>query len=283
MIASMASQTDAVVARDGTSIFTRTWPARPAGDPWALVLLVHGLAEHSGRYEHVGEWLADAGLEVHAYDHRGFGRSGGRRGHVERWSQLLSDLQERVVALRRPGLPFVLYGHSMGGLICVEYCESERPQPDLLVLSAPGLVSGHPRYLHWLAAVLGRVTPRWAPLLPPGDFSVLSRDVAVQHAFANDPLAVHNQTARFGLEAFAAQPRASAAVSRIRIPTLVIHGGEDRLVPPQASEGLGKLPNVERRLYPGLRHELHNEPEGRQIVGEVIDWLRARVAMEGAV
>jgi alpha-beta hydrolase superfamily lysophospholipase len=277
----MPSQTDAVVARDGTPLFTRTWPARPAGEPWALVLLVHGVAEHTGRYEDVGEWLAGAGLEVQAYDHRDFGRSGGRRGHVERWSQLLSDLQERVVALRRPGLPFVLYGHSMGGLICAEYCEGDRPQPDLLVLSAPGLASGHPRYLHWLAAVLGRVTPRWAPPLPLGDFSVLSRDPAVAEAFANDPLAVHNQTARFGLEAFTAQSRASAAVGRIRIPTLVIHGEEDRLVPPHASAGLARLPNVERRLYPGLRHELHNEPEGRRIVGEVIDWMRTQVACMG--
>jgi alpha-beta hydrolase superfamily lysophospholipase len=270
----MTSLTDAAVARDGTPILVRAWTAR--GEPWAVVLLVHGVSEHSGRYEHVGEWLAGAGLQVHAYDHRGFGRSGGPRGHVESWSQLLSDLQERVVAVRRPGVPLVLYGHSMGGLLCAEYAESDRPQPDLMVLSSPGLASGHPRYLHWMAGVLGRVAPRFAPMLP-GDFSVLSRDLAVQQAFANDPLVVFNQTSRFGLEAFKAQRRASARVGRIRVPTLVIHGLDDRLVPPRASSGLGELPNVERRLYPGLRHELHNEPEGRQIVGEVIEWLRSQV------
>ncbi len=272
---SMTSRTDAVVARDGTPLLVRSWPVR--GDPWAVVLLVHGLSEHSGRYEHVGSWLADAGLEVHAYDHRGFGGSGGRRGHVDRWSQLLSDLEERVVSVRRPGLPLVLYGHSMGGLICVEYAASERPQPDLLVLSSPGLRSGHPRYLRWLAGLLGRVAPQFTPPLPRGDFSVLSRDAAVGAAFAADPMAVHAQTARFGLEAFSAQRRVAGLLQRIRVPTLVIHGESDRLVPPAASAPLAALPNVRRRLYPGLRHELHNEPEGQQIVADVVAWLRERV------
>jgi alpha-beta hydrolase superfamily lysophospholipase len=271
----MTSQTDAAVAPDGTSLLVRTWAA--SGQPWGVVLLVHGLSEHSGRYEQVGEWMAAAGLAVSAYDHRGFGGSGGRRGHVDSWSQLLADLESRVRAVRRPGLPLILYGHSMGGLICVEYAASERPQPDLMVLSAPGLSSGHPRYLRWLAGVLGRVVPHFVPPLPEGDFSVLSRDAAVGEAFRVDPMAVHAQTARFGLEAFSAQRRASAALGRVRVPTLVIHGSDDRLVPPSASAPLAALPNVERRLYPGLRHELHNEPEGRQVVADVVAWLRAQL------
>jgi alpha-beta hydrolase superfamily lysophospholipase len=242
-----------------------------------VVLLVHGLSEHSGRYEQVGEWMAEAGLAVSAYDHRGFGGSGGRRGHVDSWSQLLADLESRVRAVRRPGLPLILYGHSMGGLICVEYAASERPQPDLMVLSAPGLSSGHPRYLRWMAGVLGRVVPHFVPPLPEGDFSVLSRDAAVGEAFRVDPMAVHARTARFGLEAFSAQRRASAGLGRVQVPTLVIHGSDDRLVPPSASAPLAALPNVERRLYPGLRHELHNEPEGRQVVADVVAWLRAQL------
>ena len=138
----MSARTDAV-AGDGTLLLTRSWSAR--GEPWAVVLLVHGLSEHSGRYEHVGEWLSEAGLEVRAYDQRGFGASGGRRGDVRTWRLLLDDLEARLGAARRPGLPLVLYGHSMGGLLCTEYAESRRPQPDLLVLSSPGLDSGHPR------------------------------------------------------------------------------------------------------------------------------------------
>ena len=275
----MSSWTDAAAAPDGTRLRTRSWPHRRA--PWAVVLLVHGLSEHSGRYEHVGEWLAEAGLEVHAYDHRGFGGSGGRRGDVTRWSLLLDDLEARLAAVRRPGVPLVLYGHSMGGLICVEYAESSRPQPDCLVVSAPGLDSGHPRYLHWLAEVLGRVVP-WLSVSGGDDFSVLSRDPAVGEAFRRDPLLVNRQTARFGREAFAAQRRTRRGLAGIRVPTLVLHGEADWLVPPSASEALGRLPGVTRRLYPGLRHELHNEPEGRQIVAEVIDWLRSRLVDNGA-
>jgi alpha-beta hydrolase superfamily lysophospholipase len=270
----MPSQTDVAVAGDGTRLLLRQWPAH--GDPWASVLVVHGLSEHSGRYEQLGEWLAGAGLRVHAYDHRGFGGSGGRRGHVDRWGQLLDDLQQRLAAVRGDGLPSVLFGHSMGGLICAEYAEDPRPQPDAMVLSAPGLDSGHPRYLHWLAAVLGRVLPLIA-ISGGHDFSVLSRDSAVGEAFRTDPLVVNRQTTRFGMEAFAAQSRTRAGIGRIHVPTLVIHGSDDWLVPLSASEALARLPGVERRVYPGLRHELHHEPEGRQVAADVVAWLRATV------
>lgn len=269
----MAPRTDIVVARDGTELFTRTWPA--SGEPWGVVLVVHGVSEHSGRYEQVGKWLSGAGLEVHAYDHRGFGRSGGRRAYVRSWEALLTDLEDRLAAVRAPGLPLTLWGHSMGGLLATEYAESDAPQPDLLVLSSPGLGSSHPRWLRLLAEVSGRVIPRLFVPDRGSDYSHLSRDPAVSEAFANDPLVVHGATARLGLEAFRAQRRASAAIDRIRVPTLVIHGGADLLCPPSASEPLERLAVVERRLYPGLRHELHQEPEGREIVEEAVAWLRA--------
>ncbi len=270
----MASQTDPVAAADGTPLLARSWAAR--GEPWGVVLLVHGVSEHSGRYEHVGEWLSEAGLEVRAYDQRGFGGSGGRRGDVRVWRSLLDDLEGRMAAARRPGLPLVLYGHSMGGLICVEYAESARPQPDLMVLSAPGLDSGHPKWLRWAAAVLGRVLP-WVSVSGDDDFSVLSRDPAVAEAFRSDPLVVNRQTFRFGREAFAAQARTRAGIGRIHVPTLVMHGDADWLVPPSASEPLARVPGVTRRVYPGLRHELHNEPEGRAVVADVVAWLRGQV------
>ena len=111
--------------------------------PVAIALIVHGLGEHGGRYGTVAEALTAAGIETHAYDHRGHGGSGGRRGHVEQWSQLHDDLAERIQRLRadQPDLPFVLYGHSLGGMIASGYVLSDepRPQPDLLVLSSPAL------------------------------------------------------------------------------------------------------------------------------------------------
>src|SRR5688500_3923517 len=131
-----------VAARDGTPLVVRHWAVQ-SGEPWASMVLVHGLAEHSGRYEHVGGQLADAGIEGFALDLRGFGASGGPRASVERWSQLHDDLEERVVAARSgaPERPLVLYGHSLGGLISLGYVLDGRSRPDLLVLSAPAIAA----------------------------------------------------------------------------------------------------------------------------------------------
>ena len=136
----MPSVIGRVTALDGTELRTRHWPA---ADPWASVLLVHGLGEHSGRYEHVGKRLSASGIDTHSYDHRGQGASGGRRGHVDRWSEYHDDLGERLATMRAGAgtQPIVLYGHSMGGLIVAGYLLSDRSMPDLAVLTAPGLAS----------------------------------------------------------------------------------------------------------------------------------------------
>src|SRR3954447_23302719 len=111
-----ASSTAETTARDGTRLRTRQWAAE--GESWARVLIVHGIAEHSGRYEDVGAWLSEAGLDVASFDLRGFGASGGRRAFVDRWSTIHDDLEDQLVALRQatPSRPVVLFGHSLGGL-----------------------------------------------------------------------------------------------------------------------------------------------------------------------
>lgn len=278
----MTSTTSSVTTRDGVRLQARRWG--PTGTPWATVLIVHGLSEHSGRYERLGGWLAAAGLDVHAYDQRGWGGSEGRRGDLRRWDDLLVDLAERLAGLRAAsGRPLVLYGHSLGGLVSASYVLSGRPLPDLAVLSAPGIASTHSRGLRLLAAVMGRLAPTFRP--PPQHHPhLLSRDPAIGEAFRVDPLAVHNPTARFGALGFAAQRRtrglldqAIAAGTPFPVPTLVIHGSEDGIVPAAATERFASFPNVTRRVYPGIRHEAHNEPEGEQIAGEVVAWLREQV------
>src|ERR1044072_8967419 len=159
-----------VRAADGTDILVREWASDSApGWPWASVLLVHGLGEHSGRYEHVGDQMTSAGLEVQAYDRRGQGGSGGRRGDIERWSQFHDDLAERLAVVRAgsAGRPVVLYGHSLGGLIVTGYLYSDRPKPDLVVLSSPALGDTLPTWKKKLARVLARITPT---LAIPNDF-----------------------------------------------------------------------------------------------------------------
>jgi acylglycerol lipase len=268
--------TGRVAARDGTELFVRRWSA--SGEPWAWVLLVHGLAEHSGRYDHVGRQLAAAGLEVEAYDQRGFGGSGGKRAFVERWSQNHDDLEDRLAAMRASadGRPVVLFGHSLGGLIALGYVVADpaRPLPDLLVLSAPALDSAIPGWKRAAARVLGSVAPTKS-LKNDFDGSILSRDPAIGVAYAADPLNQHTTTYRYGAAAIAEQAKVRAALGRLAIPTLVYHGEADRLVPTAASAPLAVVPGVLRRTYPGLRHESHNEPEGPAVTADVIAWLRA--------
>jgi acylglycerol lipase len=256
----------------------RHWAA--VGAPWASILLVHGIAEHSGRYERVGAQLAGAGLDVTAYDQRGFGASGGRRAYVERWSRNLDDLEERLAAVRAAsaGRPVVLYGHSLGGLLALGYAVAEppRPLPDLLVLSAPALESTIPRWKQALATILGRLAPT-ASLRNDLDGTLLSRDPAVGVDYLADPRNQHTTTFRLGAEAIAEQARVRAALGRLAIPTLVYHGEADRLVPTASSAPLAAIPGVVRRTWPDLRHETHNEPEGPAVIDAVVTWLRGAV------
>jgi acylglycerol lipase len=272
------SQVDEVGARDGTALRIRHWPVS-SGEPWASMLLVHGLAEHSGRYEHVGAQLAAAGIDTYAFDLRGFGGSGGPRASVERWSQLHDDLEERLVAVRSiaPSRPLVLYGHSLGGLIALGYVLDGRARPDLLVLSAPAIGATVPAWQRALVSSLRRVAPGMQ-LANRLKGEVLSRDPAVAVRYFADPLNQHKSTVRFAHAAFAEQRRVAASLDRLSIQTLVIHGGADRLVPTATSEALEGRPGVTRRVYPALRHESHNEPEGPQVISDIIGWVRERVS-----
>lgn len=272
----MPSTTAAVPARDGTSLLTRHWP--PAGEPWAALLIVHGVGEHSGRYERTADRIAAAGIGVDSFDLRGHGGSGGRRGDVARWADLQDDVEDALGRVRASagGRPVVLLGHSMGGLICLDHVLSGRPTPDRLVLSAPGLGDGLPAWQHAVAPIAGRILPTLV-IKNAWDGSSLSRDPAVGAATAADPWCLTGATLRLGAHGFAAQARVNANLARLAVPALVLHGEADPLVPPRFSEPLAALPGVTRRTYPGLRHETLNEPEGPAIVDDVVAWLRASV------
>jgi acylglycerol lipase len=256
------------------------WPA--LGAPRAHLLLVHGIAEHAGRYQHVGTQLARAGITTHAYDQQGFGASGGHRAYVDRWSQYHDDVEDRLTAVRTAagGLPVVLYGHSMGGLIALGYvlANPPRPLPDLLVLSAPAIDAAVPGWKRRLAAILGGTVPRFAiaNTFPKGG---LSSDPAVEAAYLADPLAVHRTTTRLGLSLFREQDRVKSALAGgapLPVTTYVLHGAEDPIVPEWASRSLEGRPNVTRRIYEGLHHETHNEPSGALVIDDTIAWILKR-------
>ncbi len=268
--------------RDGLELRTLRWPA--TGATRAHLLLIHGIAEHAERHAHVASRFASSGIETHAYDLRGFGASAGGRAYVDRWSQQHDDLEDRLAVVRAAAvdLSVVLYGHSMGGLVALGYALADppRPQPDLLVLSAPAIAAAVAPWKRILAGVLGRVLPRLAipNELPPGG---LSHDPQVEVAYRNDPLNVHRTTTRFGLELFNEQIRVRSRLAQSRalpMPTYVLHGSDDAIVPVSASASLEGRANVTRRVYPGLRHEMHNEPEADEVIGDTIAWIEGAIA-----
>jgi len=272
----MTSLTERVQATDGVELLVRRWA--PATEPWAFVLLVHGIAEHSGRYEHVGAQLAAVGLDVSAYDQRGFGASDGRRAFVESWGVVHDDLEGQLAAVRgrAGGRPIVVYGHSLGGLIALGYVLTDQPKPDALVLSAPAIRDAIPAWKRTVAKFLNRVAPNME-IENALDGADLSRDPAIAAAYFADPLNCHRTTTRFAAAALGEQTRVQATLASLSLPTLVIHGGDDRIVPVESSEALDTVAGVTRRTYPDHRHELHNEPDGQAIVDDVIAWLRATV------
>jgi alpha-beta hydrolase superfamily lysophospholipase len=249
-----------------------------------MALIVHGLAEHAGRYASVAGALTADRIDAHGYDLRGFGRSAGRRGHIDHWQQHHDDLEARITALRseHPGLPLIVWGHSMGGLIACGYVVSPetRPLPDLLVLSSPAVALELPGWKRALVAGLANLLPHMR--VSNGRLSHgLSHDPAIGEAYDNDPLLVPASTTRFGHEGLREQRRVREALGRLQampVPTYVFHGSEDPIVPVSASEPFGAMGNTVRHVHEGLRHETHHEREHEMVLGEALAWIDGRRA-----
>lgn len=277
---SAASRIDYGVARNGARQLRRQWV--PAGQPRAAVLIVHGICEHSGRYEHVGARLAAAGFATVAYDQRGHGKTEGPLGYIDTFGEFLDDVEDHLGQLRATGLPVVLLGHSLGGLISTRYAVSDRPKPDLLVLSGPALASGVPSWQETLVAKLAQLAPRLQLKPPKQVFTVamLSEDPEVGRAYQADPLVRSGSSVQLLAQMFIAQHETQAGIDRLIVPTLCLHGSDDQIVAAAASELIESLPNVTRRVIEGLRHELFNEPRGPELLTEVVTWIDQHLAAD---
>lgn len=266
------STTSTVTAADGCGLLLRSW--EPAGhSPRAVILIVHGLGEHSGRYEHVGGHLALQGFLVKALDLRGFGGSEGPRAYAAGLDVFLDDLEPHVSEASGHGVPVIMLGHSLGGLVALRYAQ-ERSGLDLLVLSSPAMDAAIPRIKRVAARVLRRIAPRFA--LPNDiDGAQLSRDPAVGEAYFADPLVYTRTTAMLGAALLDAM--AAARAGDVPLPTLVIHGAEDTLVPVEASASLEAFPNVQRVVFEEFRHETFNEDGGVAALATVTDWIDSRL------
>jgi alpha-beta hydrolase superfamily lysophospholipase len=265
-------------SRDGVVLLRRRWRPRAAvsgADPIAAVLLVHGIGEHSGRYEHVGTALAAAGFDTVAIDQRGHGQSGGRRGHVDHFDDFIDDVHDQLVELRALGRPVVLFGHSMGGLIALSHVLQRREAgPDLLVLSAPALAAGAAAdRVRPLVRLLGGTLTN---LRVPNSIEVdtLSSDPVAHDHYRSDPLIATSGTLGLVRNVFDQMDWANAHLHRLDVPTLVLHGSDDTLVPTRSSEPLDALPGVTRWVEPGLRHELLNERPWPSILARIVAWIR---------
>ena len=268
--------------RDGLSLYTQHWT--PERDTAAVVLLVHGYAEHCGRYDHVAEAFVKQGAAVHAYDQRGFGRSDGQRAYVDRFEQYLDDLDQfhRYVQARTSDVPVFLFGHSMGGLAVLLYT-LDSPQPIRgLLLSAPA-VEVNPDLAPLLrkgAQVVARLCPTLPTVRSPQ--ASISRDPAVVEEAENDPLNYHGRTlARTGAELLRAGGMAKSRLSELQTPFMVFHGTADPLATPAWSKRLyerAAASDKTLRLYDGLYHETFNEPEQDVVLRDLTTWLAARMA-----
>lgn len=255
-------------------LFRRGWLPQ---HPHAAIVLVHGFGEHSGRYEHVGRWLASRGFAVHAYDHLGHGRSTGRRGHVEHFDQYLDDLDCMLTRISEEmeGLPLFVLGHSMGGLVAASHARERAPDLAGIALSAPAL--GRPpnatRWKVWAAERLRRV---WSTARVPAgiDPAGLCSDPVVVRDYVSDPMVQTHMTVSLACELFDAIDRSGPGGREVGVPLLVLHGDADPICPPAASEAFAAAAPLGRHLrYPGLRHEILNEPSRESVLTDLGSWL----------
>jgi alpha-beta hydrolase superfamily lysophospholipase len=275
-----------VTTDDGLALHLRTWPA--ANPSRGVAVLVHGLGEHIDRYDHVARRLNGLGFTVVGYDHRGHGRSPGQRGGMPADDTLCADLGRVLRAAREsvPG-PLTLVGHSLGGLIAGRFvAEGLATAPaswwcrvDALVMSSPALDPGTNAIQKLLLAVVAPMLPN---LAVNNGLKVdwISRDAGVVKAYADDPLVHDRITGRLGLFVARQGPAVIAAAPRWKTPTLLMWAGADRCVSPAGSTAFAAgAPRdvVSVREWPGLFHEIFNEPEQGQVLDALAGWLAANV------
>jgi alpha-beta hydrolase superfamily lysophospholipase len=244
------------------------------------VVIAHGFAEHGGRYASLAERLAGAGFAVRALDHRGHGRSEGKRTSVVRFGDYVDDVHV-VIAMTReewPGRPTFLLGHSMGGLIALALAVDHPDAIDALAVSAPVMSTGGASGLTIaVGKLLSRVAPDLGVLRPP--LQLISRDPAVVAAYNNDPLVFRTKIrARLGAEILDTIAHVDAELPAMRMPLLVMQGREDALVDPGCGphvyERAGSADKT-LKMYDGLWHEIFNEPERDAVIADLLAWLEA--------
>jgi len=268
---------DSFRGQGSLNLYYQCW--LPPQKPKAVLVLVHGLAEHSSRYGNVVDYFVPRGYAVCGLDHRGHGKSQGLPGYVERFSHFVSDLIDFLGIVRRlfPQARIIAVGHSVGGTIAIAGAVQAPEKLDGLILSGTFMIPGaslSPAKI-MAARLLSLLLPKMG--VDTIDATAISQDKAVVQAYLNDPLVYHGKiSARLGAEIITAMRRLLHEIAGLALPVLIMHGSEDRLSRPDGSRLLYERVGSKHKmlkLYQGFHHELFNEPGRRQVFEDMERWL----------
>jgi alpha-beta hydrolase superfamily lysophospholipase len=263
---------------DSLEMFARGWT--PKGTPKAVIVLIHGIGEHTGRYTRVGVELAEMGYAMLGFDLRGHGRSEGRRGHTPSYNALLDDIATFMKQMegKYPNLPRFLYGHSMGGNLVLNYALRRKPDLKGLMVTSPWLKLAFepPAAKVFLAKVMNTIAPGFTQSSRL-DTKALSRDEAVVATYVNDPLVHDKVSARLFVSMYESGSWALEHAGELLLPLLLMQGTADRLDSVEATKEFAAKAGskVTLKLWDGWFHEIHNEPEKAEVFKAMVDWLDA--------
>ncbi len=267
--------------QESLKFYMQGW--EPDSQPKALVALVHGLGEHTGRYAHVGKAFSAAGYALVGFDLRGHGKSGGPRGHAPSFEAFMKDIDDFFSKLgkRYPTQPHFLYGHSLGGVLVLNYVLRRKPDLVGVISTDAGLRTAleEQAFKIMAARVLGFLLP--AVAFPSGlDPKMLSHDPELVKAYINDPLVHDRATLGFGRIMLSVLPWTFQHAHEFSVPLLLMHGEKDKLAYVRGSqEFASRVPkNCTLKIWDGLYHEIHNEPEQAEVIQFMLRWLDSQLS-----
>lgn len=271
---------ETILSKDNLRLKVKSVAAR--GERKAALAIVHGMGEHLERFNHMADYFSAHGCDVHLIDLRGHGKSEGKRGHTPDYEHLMSDLDVFLDYCHKqsPEVPLFLFGHSMGGNLVLNYAIRRKPGIAGIIASAPYLKLAFepPAWKVLLAKTVVGILPGFAQ--PTGlNPDHLSRDQEVVKTYKADPLVHDKMTPAFFMNVHFAGPYAIEHADKIKLPTLVYHGSGDKITSHSGSLELKNKAGekVEVKIFDGLYHELHNEPEKQQIFEYIHQWMTARL------
>jgi len=265
---------------DGLQLFAQSW--QPETKSRAVICLVHGMGEHSGCYGYVADSLTQAGYTLISFDLRGHGKSEGPRGHIPSYEALMKDISSLLEVANKqfPELSLFLYGHSLGGNLVLNYVIRRQPKLKGVIVTGPWLRLAFepPRFEIILAQITNYIWPSFSQKSGL-DTKALSRNLKVVHTYENDPLVHDRISARMFIGFYQAGHWALEHASEFSIPLLLMHGGADKITSVKASNEFAEkiTENCTLKIWDGLYHEIHDEPEKEEVFKFLIDWLDKEV------